>query len=141
MSFIRTISSGIAAGAAGATALNAVTYLDMATRARSASESPQKAVEKLSAKAGHPVPGGDDERENRLQGLGPLAGIVTGIGVGALAGALRPALRKLPAPVAAALIGLTAMALTDGPLVSLGLIAPTNWSKADWLSDVVPHLM
>ena len=51
MSALRTIANGITAGAAGTTALNAVTYLDMATRARPASESPQKAVEELAAHA------------------------------------------------------------------------------------------
>ena len=35
---------GALAGAAGTTALNAVTYLDIAVRARPASETPQRAV-------------------------------------------------------------------------------------------------
>jgi hypothetical protein len=141
MSALRQIVHGITAGAVGTTALNTVTYVDMATRARPASASPQKAVAELAAKAGHPVPGQGADHENRLQGIGPLAGILTGVGVGALAGALRPALRRLPAPAAAALIGLAAMALTDGPLVSLGLTDPRDWSKVDWLSDIVPHLV
>ncbi len=141
MTVIRTITRGIAAGAAGTTALNAVTYLDMAVRARPASETPQKAVEELTAKTGHRVPGSGETRENRLQAFGPLTGILTGVGVGAVAGGLSPALRKLPAPAAAALIGLIAMALTDGPLVSLGLTDPRDWSKVDWISDIVPHLI
>ncbi len=37
---MRNLLAGVAAGAAGTTALNAVTYLDMATRARPAGSTP-----------------------------------------------------------------------------------------------------
>lgn len=141
MAGIRNLVSGMAAGAAGTTALNAVTYLDMAVRARPASEAPQKAVEEIADRTGQSVPGDQDSRDNRVQGLGPLVGILTGVGVGAMAGVCRPVLVKLPAPLAATLIGLTAMALSDGPLVSLRLTDPKQWSKADWVSDLVPHLV
>jgi hypothetical protein len=67
-------------------------------------------------------------------------GAVTGLGVGALAGVSRRFLLRLPAPAAIMAIGGTAMALTDGPLVWLGLTEPRKWSRVDWLSDVVPHL-
>ncbi len=73
---------GAAAGAAGTTALNVVTYLDMAVRGRPASSTPEQTVEKLSEKAHVPVPGEGDTRQNRLQGLGPLTGLVAGIGSG-----------------------------------------------------------
>lgn len=33
------------------------------------------------------------------------------------------------------------MALTDGTRVSLGLTKPKDWSKVDWISDLVPHLV
>ncbi len=42
---------GAAAGAAGTTALNVVTYLDMAVRGRPASSTPEMTVEKLSEKS------------------------------------------------------------------------------------------
>ena len=48
---------GAVAGAAGTTALNAATYLDMALRARPASETPQHAVDEIARRSGHPVPG------------------------------------------------------------------------------------
>ena len=67
----------------GTTALNAVTYADMAWRARPASSAPEEAVERMAASAGQPVPGGGKERSNRLRGLGALAGI--GDVVGAVA--------------------------------------------------------
>ncbi len=140
MTGFRGILRGAAAGAAGTTALNAVTYLDMAVRARPASETPQQAVDAIARKAGHPVPGAGAEKENRLAGLGPLTGIATGITVGMFVGVCRPALGRLAAPIVASAIGVAAMALTDGSLVSLGLSDPVKWSRAEWVSDLVPHL-
>jgi len=136
---LKALLRGAAAGAAGTTALNAVTYLDMALRARPASETPQHAVDKIADRSGHPVPGSGEEKENRLGGLGPLAGIATGVGVGAAAGLLRPILGRLPTLVGATLLGAAAMAGSDVPLAKLGLTDPATWSSVDWLSDVVPH--
>jgi hypothetical protein len=137
---IKALVRGATAGAAATTALNAVTYLDMALRARPASDTPQKAVERIAEVAGRPVPGQGAERENRLGGLGPLAGIGTGVGIGAAAGLLRPILRHLPTIVGATLLGGAAMAASDVPLTKLGLTDPATWSPLDWASDVVPHL-
>src|SRR5918998_5620893 len=82
---------GAAAGAAGTSALNAVTYLDMVVRGRPSSSTPEQTVEKLADKAHVPIPGDEDTRSNRVQGLGPLTGLVAGIGVGVLAGLARAA--------------------------------------------------
>jgi hypothetical protein len=131
---------GAAAGAAGTTALNAATYADMAMRARPASSTPQQAVDELAERSGHPVPGDGEEHENRLQGIGPLAGILTGVGIGMAAGLLRPIITRLPAPVGAVALGAAAMAGADVPLSKLGLTDVSSWSASDWLSDVVPHL-
>jgi hypothetical protein len=131
---------GAAAGAAGVTALNAVTYLDMVYRGRPASDTPQQLVERVAADVGVGVPGSGEERENRLQGLGPLAGVLTGVAVGAVAGTLRAAGVRLPAAVAAPLVGLTAMAGADGPLAATGLSDPRTWAAADWAADLLPHL-
>jgi hypothetical protein len=57
-------------GAAGTTALNAVTYLDMAVHGRPSSSTPEDTFEALSSKTHVPVPGEGDTRQNRLQGLG-----------------------------------------------------------------------
>ncbi len=83
MSLVRGVLIGAAAGAAGTTALNAVTYLDMVARGRPTSSTPEDTVEKLSDKAHVPVPGEGDARQNRVAGLGPLTGLVAGVGVGA----------------------------------------------------------
>jgi hypothetical protein len=137
----KALVRGAIAGAAGTTALNAVTYLDMAVRARPPSDIPQKAVEKIAEEVGgRPVPGEGEERENRLSGLGALAGIATGVGIGAAAGLFRPILRHLPTVVGATLLGGAAMAASDVPLTKFGLTDPSTWSPVDWASDVIPHV-
>lgn len=130
---------GAAAGAAGTTALNAVTYLDMAVRGRAASSTPEKSVEKLSDLAGVQIPGEGETREHRVQGLGPLLGLSTGVLAGAAYGVLSrvPGLRALPGGVVA---GALAMAGSDAPMTALGLTDPRSWSPTAWASDVVPHL-
>ena len=138
--FWTRLGHGLAAGAAGVTALNAITYLDMAFRARPSSDSPSQAVEQLAGKAGAEIPGEGEDRDNRLAGLGPLAGILTGMAVGVSASFARPALAKVPVPLAAAVLGALAMAGSDSPLVALGITNPGDWRAVDWASDAIPHL-
>jgi hypothetical protein len=73
-------------------------------------------------------------------GVTMLNGIATGLAVGVAAAFARPALAKIPAPAAAALLGALAMAGPDGPLVALGITELGDWTAADWASDVIPHL-
>lgn len=137
---LRSIASGLAAGAAGTTTLNAVTYVDMAVRARPSSSTPEDTVAKLADTAGVQIPGDDEERENRTQGLGPLTGILAGVGTGALLGLARH-LGWRPNPVVGAVLaGALAMAGADGPMAALGISDPRTWAAKDWLADVVPHL-
>jgi len=131
---------GAAAGAAGTTALNTATYVDMIVRARPASRTPQESVEKLSEESGIDVPGQVDERDNRIEGMAPLLGIATGIGVGLLLGAARAVgwrPRLLTEAVAATGIALVG---ANAPMTALGISDPRSWSKADWVADLVPHL-
>jgi hypothetical protein len=136
----RSILAGAAAGAAGTTALNAVTYLDMAWRGRPASSTPEQTVERLADRTGHPVPGQGDARQHRLTGLGALAGAATGIAIGAALGVLRAYGVRLPPVRGAALVGAAAMAVTDGSIATLRVSDPRTWSASSWLSDAVPHL-
>ncbi len=136
----RGLLRGAAAGAAGTTALNAVTYLDMALRGRPASDAPERVVARLADAAGIALPGGRTRRGKRLAGLGPLAGIGTGVALGALAGVLRGAGVRLPTAVGGPLLGAAAMLASDAPLAALGVSDPRTWSAADWLGDAVPHL-
>jgi hypothetical protein len=131
---------GAAAGAAGTTALNAVTYLDMAVRGRGSSSTPEQTVEALAEKVHVPIPGDEDTRQNRLQGLGPLTGLVAGVGVGVLTGLARAAgLRSQPL-VGTALTTVGVLIGANGPMTVLGITDPRTWSATDWISDVVPHL-
>src|ERR1700712_1988342 len=131
---------GAAAGAAGTTALNAVTYLDMVVRGRGTSSTPEDTVEKLAEKAHVSIPGDDEKRQNRLQGLGPITGLVAGVGVGVVTGLSRAAgLRSQPL-VGTLLTGVGAMVAANGPMAVLGVTDPRTWSATDWISDVVPHL-
>ena len=95
--------------------------------------------------AADPAPGTGDERDNRLQGLGPLAGIAVGVTVGAVGGLISQAVarsgRRLPAVVAVPVLGATAMALSDVPLKLLGISDPASWAARDWASDAIPHLL
>ena len=131
---------GAAAGAAGTTALNAVAYGDMVLRGRAASSTPERTVEVLAEKAGVTIPGDEQTRQNRVQGLGPITGLVAGVGVGALVGLVR-ALGPRPSPVVGtALVTAGVLVATNGPMTVLGVTDPRTWSTTDWISDVVPHL-
>lgn len=132
--------AGAAAGAAGTTALNAVTYLDMALTARPTSSTPEQTVERLAGAAGTRVPGEGDARDNRLAGLGPLTGIVTGVGLGVVAGLARAAGVRPGLAPSAVLVGVGAMAATDGPMAALGVSDPRTWPASSWVRDLVPHL-
>lgn len=132
--------TGCAAGAAGTTALNTVTYLDVVLRARPTSSTPEDTVEALAAKFGLTIPGDQDQRANRVAGLGPLTGLATGVGVGALLGVAR-GLGVRPAPMlGGALAGLAAMAASNGPMTGLGVSDPRTWAPRDWVADIFPHL-
>jgi hypothetical protein len=131
---------GAAAGAAGSTALNAVTYLDMTVRGRGTSSTPEDTVEKLAQKAHLEIPGEGEKRANRVQGLGPLTGLVAGVGVGVLTGLARAAGFRSQPLVGTALTTASVLVAANGPMTVLGITDPRTWSATDWLSDVVPHL-
>ncbi|MCL2734835.1 MAG: hypothetical protein FWE15_33080 [Actinomycetia bacterium] len=137
---IGLLTRGALAGAAGTTALNAVSYADMVLRARPASGAPERTVSTLADKAGVEIPGDGSQKQNRLAGLGPLSGIAVGIGVGVVVGAAAAAGARPPWWAQAPLAGLLAMAAADVPLAALGISDPRTWSATDWISDAVPHL-
>ncbi|MBL1082370.1 hypothetical protein JK359_10310 [Streptomyces actinomycinicus] len=138
---MQSMVRGGAAGAAGTTVLNAVTYADMAWRGRPSSQAPARTVDKLAEDTGHPVPGSGEIRDNRLSGLGALSGIAVGCGTGVAVALLRGAGIRMPWWLGGVFTGALAMAATDLPMARLGVSDPTGWSAKDWVSDVVPHLM
>lgn len=137
---VRWLLRGAAAGAAGTTALDAATYLDMALRGRPASSTPEEMVDTLSRKAHLPIPGQGDERDNRLNGLGALGGLAAGVATGAAVGLTR-GLGWRPGPVGTGLAALAAALLAgNGPMTAARVTDPRSWSAADWVSDLVPHV-
>lgn len=137
---MKKFARGAVAGAAGTTALNAVGYADMALRGRPASSVPARVAEQLAGRVGLTIPGSGTARQDRLEGLGALAGIATGAGVGAVAGQLHDAVRRLGPLAGPAVIGGLAMLVTDLTTAGLGVSDPRTWDASSWLSDVVPHL-
>ncbi|MGI9000887.1 MAG: hypothetical protein ACR2GH_04400 [Pseudonocardia sp.] len=139
----REVLTGIAAGAAGTTALNAVTYLEMATRARPASTTPEDTVRKAEELTHVSLSEHDpdsDEAGNRRSGLGALLGIAAGLGTGALYGLVRPKLGRVPFALLGVGASLAANVGTTGPMVALGVTDPRTWPASSWFSDLVPHL-
>jgi hypothetical protein len=132
--------TGAAAGAAGTSALNAVTYLDMALRARPSSSTPEQVIDTLANRAGHPVPGTGETKANRLEGLGALGGIATGVAVGGGFGVLRRRGVRFGRVLGPVVIGAAAMVATDAGMARLGISDPREWDAASWLSDAIPHL-
>lgn len=139
MTFARRAAFGAAAGAAGTTALNAVTYLDMTLRGRAASDTPQQTVELLVNRIPADVPGDGEQRDNRVSGLAPMLGIVVGVGAGVVLAAVRSRWRLGPTGSAAGAFGL-AMLAGNLPMTALGVSDPHSWSAKSWASDVSPHL-
>ncbi len=138
MTLRRSVLAGAAAGSAGTTALNFTTYLDMALRGRPTSRTPKETIEKLTAKAHVTIPGDDDIRQNRIEGLAPLAGLTAGIAMGSalsISRALgwRP---SLPASLAAATIG--ALLGANVPMTALGITDPRTWTATDWIAESRP---
>lgn len=132
--------AGTAAGAAGTTALNAVTYLDMVLRARPASSTPEDTVEALAAAFGLTISGKQDQRRNRVMGLGSITGLAAGVGVGAILGMAR-GLGLRPRPLLGGLLAAVgAMTASNGPMAALGVSDPQTWAATDWAADIVPHL-
>jgi hypothetical protein len=139
-SIARGLRRGAIAGAAGTTALNAVTFVDMVMRARAASRTPEATVEQLSERTHVPIPGEDGERNNRVSGLGSLSGVAAGLVAGLLVGVvseIAPVRRVLPLAMTA-----TGLALLtgNGPMTALGVTDLREWSISDWAADLVPHL-
>ncbi|WSM37443.1 hypothetical protein OG776_03315 [Streptomyces sp. NBC_01689] len=136
----RGLMYGAAAGAAGTTALDTVSYCDIALRGRPASSTPEVTVRRLSQRLHVPIPGEGDKQDNRVAGLGPLTGYAAGLGMGAVLGAARAAgwCPGRPAHYAVAAAG--ALVGTNGPMTVLRVTDPRTWSAVDWVSDIVPHL-
>lgn len=131
---------GAAAGALGTTALNALTYADMALRGRPASTAPEETIRAALATVGVEVPGDARQRQSRLSALGALGGLVTGSALGAVLGAGRAIGFRPSALVGSLVATVLAMGGANTPLTVLRVSDPREWSVQDWVADVLPHL-
>lgn len=131
------VTGGLLAGAAGATAKNAVSYLDQALTHDAPPSSPNSSTVAQTAGSVADAAGAETSGA-RVTAAGALGGLGIGLGVGAVAGVVRGA-NRTPNPLVAALItGLAAMGVGDG------LAAVTHSSKkvtqpTQLARDVVSH--
>ncbi len=139
---LRSLGAGLAAGAAGTTALNAATYLDVAVRARPPSSVPSDVTGSIAGAVGlDALVGDDDTSETRRDGAGALLGYLTGVGAGLVAGIVRPRFPGLGTAPFGLAVGLGTMVAADLPSVATGATDPRTWGTAGWLADLVPHVV
>jgi hypothetical protein len=119
------------AGAAGTTALNAVTYADMALRGP-ATDTPERAVASVAQRLGQDAPGGVPVHEHRVSGLAHSPASPPGWQPGRcsehwlrLFGTSRSGLRRSQWEP-------RRLAGSDVPMTRLGLTDVGDWSPADW---------
>lgn len=128
---------GLLAGAAGATALNVISYLDMAVRGRRPSQTPQQSAERVASLL-HVELGDEQPASNRRAGLGPLLGYLTSFGSAAVYAAVTPSRPRWP--VATGALTVIGMVGASGPMTLLKVTSPRQWSATDWATDIVGHL-
>ena len=90
---------------------------------------------------GADVPGDPDPKQNRLEGLGPLAGLAVGLRVGAVGGAVRALGIRILIGLAPVVLGLGAMTLSDSVMTAVGITDPRSWTPATVAQDATPHLV
>lgn len=134
---------GLAAGAAGTTALNAVTYLDMVLRGRPASSTPEETVRSAEriANTSLGTEVAQSAGENRRTGIGALLGIGSGLGAGLMHGIVRHRLPHASGPLLALGTAAAANAMSVVPMTALGVTQPRSWPASSWASDLIPHLV
>ena len=135
------LTSGMLAGAAGSTALNLFTYSQQAVKGTASGATPDQAAQAVIQAVGGEVPGTPDQVQNRLEGLGPVSGLGVGLGIGALGGLLRALGVKIPITAAPVVLGLGAMAVSDGVMTAVGVTNPRTWTAGSVVQDAIPHLV
>lgn len=142
---LRHAALGAIAGAAGNLALEIVTYGDMLARGRASSGVPATMAGLLADRLGIEQLATEttgEEAENRRTAAGALLGYGLGVGLGALYGLARSAAgERVSTPLAGVGVGLAAMAAADGSYALSGASDPREWSAADWVSDLIPHVI
>jgi len=65
--------------------------------------------------------------------------MTAGVSAGLALSLLRPAGARGGASATAGVAWALAMAVGNGPMLTLGITDPRTWSRTDWAADVVPH--
>lgn len=137
---MKNVLRGVLAGAAGTTALNTATFLDMTLRARPGSTSPEQVVERTEELSGQSLGADEDTESNRRSGVGALMGVATGLATGVAYGLARSRWPRAPRTLLALGAGAAANVGSTAPMTLLGVTDPRSWSGSSWFSDIVPHL-
>jgi hypothetical protein len=135
---------GAVAGATGNLTLEVVTYGDMLVRGRASSGVPAKMAGILADNFGIGALSSTatgEQGDNRRSAAGALLGYALGVGLGSAYGLVRPALGRVSTPLAGLAVGLAAMTAADVSYAVTGVSDPTTWTAADWISDLVPHVV
>ena len=137
---------GLCAGAAGTTAINLTTYLDMFISGRPASSTPTTLVRRLAQEIGscefaQSEESAGPQTQSKRSALGALLGYANGLGVAAVAAHVYPSTRSLGTLVNGVAIGAASMLASDLPIAKFGVSDPQTWSTSDWLRDAVPHFV
>jgi len=139
---IRTIASGVIAGATGELALNVVSYADMLVRARPPSTMPGKVAGRLADVAGVELsqPGERaDIATNRREASGALLGYGMAVATAVAYAMVRRLGLRLPVALGGLVLGGAAMAVSDSVATGLGATDPKSWGVSGWMADIVPH--
>ncbi len=104
------------------------------------SSTPEDTVTALSDATHVPIPGQGQTRDNRVADLGPLTGLLAGVGTGAALGAFRSAGWRPSLVVGTAAATLGALVGSNGPMTALEVTAPRTWPASSWIADLIPHL-
>jgi len=142
---LRAATLGAIAGATGNLSLEIVTYGDMLLRGRAASGVPAKLAGFLADNLGiEPLATAmtGEEADNRRSAAGALLGYALGVGLGAAYGLVRSSTTgRVATPLAGLGVGLAAMTAADASYALSGASDPAEWTTADWISDLVPHVV
>jgi hypothetical protein len=141
---LRRLLLGAVSGAAGTLTLEIVTYGDMLVRGRAASGVPAKTAATLANNFGIKALSSaatGEFADNRRSAAGALLGYALGVGLGGAYGLVRPGLGWVSTPLSGVAVGLAAMTAADASYAVTGVSDPKTWSIADWMSDLVPHII
>lgn len=130
------IAAGLLAGAAGATAHDAVTYLYQAVTGGTSPSSPRSNTPAATAEGAQG--GSPSSPDAQSAAAGPLGGVLVSLAVGAAAGALRGETATPPQPLAMAAVGGAAWGGALAGASVTGAARPT--SPASTVVEAVSHL-